>query len=249
MGMGSLLGKTLDSLRPGDKLSGTVVGISPSDIYVDLGYKYPGCVLLSELTDDLDIMSGDQIEVCIMRVDHQEGIIYLSLETQKGANEIANNDIQEICDAVREEVLTEVRNNLSQMKPDIISSITEEVVREMDSRYASQIGRLENRISELERRVSNSQNDPVQQKASAGSSPAAERIDAERVSCQYGAFRFNGWVYYPNKEMGDFLYRVRDDGTENTQLTDYSVWTVNRVEDGYLYYDDKHFKERKLKLS
>lgn len=70
MGMGSLLGKTLDSLRPGDKLSGTVVGISPSDIYVDLGYKYPGHVLLSELTDDLDIMSDDQIEVCIMQVDH-----------------------------------------------------------------------------------------------------------------------------------------------------------------------------------
>ena len=43
-----------------------------------------------------------------------------------------------------------------------------------------------------------------------------------RDDVDYG-FKFNGWVYYANEDMGNFLYKVRIDGTDNQQLTDYSV--------------------------
>ena len=148
----------------------------------------------------------------------------------------------------RNEILEEVRNNLSQMKPDIISSIVEEVVRKIDGRYASQIGRLENRISELERCVSDARKDLARQRALFGSVNTAPKIDTSRIN-SFLALRFDGWIYYPNENMGNFLYRVREDGSENTQLTDYSVSYCKRVEEGYLYYLDGNYDDRKLKLS
>jgi len=160
---------------------------------------------------------------------------------------LINNDFHRADTDLRNEILEEVRNNLSQMKPEIISSIIEEIVSKMYGRYASRIGKPENRISELERRASDAQEATVRQKTPIGSPSTAKKIDTSRII--YSAFHFDGWIYYPNKNMGNFLYRVREDGCENTQLTDYSVELVARVEGGYLYYLDGTYKERKLKLS
>lgn len=148
---------------------------------------------------------------------------------------------------LRNEILEEVRNNLSQMKPEIISSIIEEVVRKMDGRYASRIVKLENRISELERRVNDAQEVPMRQKTSVASQGTAKKINLRGIYVR--GFQVDGWIYYPNEKMGDFLYRAREDGSENTQLTDYSVLKPDRVEGGYIYYRDGTCKERKLKLS
>ena len=145
-------------------------------------------------------------------------------------------------------ILEEVRNNLSQMKPDIISSIVEEVMCKINSRYSSRIGKLESRISELEQYVSNAQSTPVQKEAPTGTARHSKKIDMSKLEIRIG-FRFDGWIYYMNDDMGKFLYRVREDGSENTQLTDYSVSLVKRVEGGYLYYLDGTYNEKKLKLS
>ena len=51
-----------------------------------------------------------------------------------------------------------------------------------------------------------------------------------------------GWLYYVNLERKDFLYRVREDGTENQQITNFSVnrYCIRhvRLEDGYLCFSD-----------
>ena len=49
---------------------------------------------------------------------------------------------------------------------------------------------------------------------------------------------YNGWIYYANPLMGKCLYRVRENGTDNTQLTDYSVTGVFKVKSGKLILID-----------
>ena len=61
--------------------------------------------------------------------------------------------------------------------------------------------------------------------------------------------KYKGWIYYPNKRQGNFLYKVREDGTENTQLTDYSIFSNHfTVKDGYLYFHTDSFNTSKIKL-
>ena len=66
----------------------------------------------------------------------------------------------------------------------------------------------------------------------------------------YDTFEFAGWVYYPNEKMGNYLYRARPDGSDEQQLTNYSVTSVSfsRVEDGILYFHDAEFKLHSLKI-
>lgn len=68
----------------GKVVEGTVVGIAPGEIYVDVGRKQSGVVTLEELTDNpnltpADIVKvGDTLELMILRTNDQEGYIYLS---------------------------------------------------------------------------------------------------------------------------------------------------------------------------
>lgn len=68
----------------GKVVEGTVVGIAPGEIYVDVGRKQSGVVTLDELTDNpnltpSDIVKvGDTLELMILRTNDQEGYIYLS---------------------------------------------------------------------------------------------------------------------------------------------------------------------------
>ncbi len=58
----------------------------------------------------------------------------------------------------------------------------------------------------------------------------------------FNCVKHMGWLYYVNQERKDFLYRVREDGTENQQITNFSVnrYCVRhvRLEDGYLCFSD-----------
>lgn len=93
-----LLEKSIKTLNTGDKVTGVVTGITPTEIYVDLGTKYAGYIPLSELTDDPtakveDIVSiGGEIETYVMRVNDQEGVITLS---KKRLDAVKNWDVIE----------------------------------------------------------------------------------------------------------------------------------------------------------
>lgn len=68
----------------GKVVHGTVVGIAPNEIYVDVGRKQSGIVALEELTDNPNLTPedcvkvGDELDLMILRTNDQEGYIYLS---------------------------------------------------------------------------------------------------------------------------------------------------------------------------
>ncbi|MCD7947477.1 MAG: bifunctional 4-hydroxy-3-methylbut-2-enyl diphosphate reductase/30S ribosomal protein S1 [Oscillospiraceae bacterium] len=93
-----LLEKSIKTLNTGDKVVGVVTGISPTEVYVDLGTKYAGYIPLAELTDDPtakveDLVSiGSEIETYVTRVNDQEGVITLS---KKRLDAVKNWDLVE----------------------------------------------------------------------------------------------------------------------------------------------------------
>lgn len=89
--------KSLITLNTGDVVKGTVIGITPTEVYVDLGYKADGVISASEISDNPDVRIedfvkvGGEIEVFVIRVSDVEGTVGLSikkLEHIKGWNKI-----------------------------------------------------------------------------------------------------------------------------------------------------------------
>ena len=92
-----MLEKSIKTLNTGEKVTGVVTGIAPTEIYVDLGTKHAGYIPVSELTDDPTVKVedlvkvGDEIETYVMRVNDQEGVVTLSkkrLDTVKSWDDI-----------------------------------------------------------------------------------------------------------------------------------------------------------------
>lgn len=92
-----LLEKSIKTLNTGEKVTGVVTGISPTEIYVDLGTKHAGYIPVAELTDDPTakvedlVKIGDQIETYVMRVNDVEGVVTLSkkrLDTVKSWDDV-----------------------------------------------------------------------------------------------------------------------------------------------------------------
>ncbi len=78
-----LLEETLKTIYNGDKVTGTVVAITGTEISVDLGAKYSGFIPTTEFTDDgvkvEDVVKvGDTIEAIVVRVNDIEGTAMLS---------------------------------------------------------------------------------------------------------------------------------------------------------------------------
>ena len=75
-----MLEKSIKTLNTGEKVTGVVTGITPTEIYVDLGTKHAGYIPVSELTDDPTVKVedlvkiGEEIETYVMRVNDQEGV-------------------------------------------------------------------------------------------------------------------------------------------------------------------------------
>ena len=92
-----MLEKSIKTLNTGEKVTGVVTGITPTEIYVDLGTKHAGYIPVSELTDDPTVKVedlvkiGEEIETYVMRVNDQEGVVTLSkkrLDTVKSWDDI-----------------------------------------------------------------------------------------------------------------------------------------------------------------
>jgi len=79
-----LLEQNFKTLNTGEKVVGVVVGISPTEISVDLGTKHSAYIPVSEFSDDPDvkieevIKAGMEIEAYVIRVNDVEGTIMLS---------------------------------------------------------------------------------------------------------------------------------------------------------------------------
>ncbi len=93
-----MLEESLKSLNTDEKVHGVVVGISPTEVYVDVGRKQAGFIPANELSNDPavkpeDVVKlGDEMELLIMKTNDQEGTIMLSkrrVDAMKGWDEIA----------------------------------------------------------------------------------------------------------------------------------------------------------------
>lgn len=79
-----LLEESLNKMSTDKKVKGTVIKITPKEVFVDIGRKQSGYVPLVELTNDTTLSPeeivniGDEIDLLIMRTDDQDGTIMLS---------------------------------------------------------------------------------------------------------------------------------------------------------------------------
>lgn len=79
-----MLNKSFKTLNTGEKVTGIVTAITPTEVQVDVGAKQAAYIKLSELSDDPDakpeeiVHVGDQIETYIVRVNDIEGYAELS---------------------------------------------------------------------------------------------------------------------------------------------------------------------------
>ena len=97
LGFEEMLEQSLKTLTSGEKMTGTVMSITPTEIQVDLGTKHAGYIPLSELTDDPTVKPeelvkvGEEIEVYVVRVNDGEGTAMLSkkrLDSIKGWDDV-----------------------------------------------------------------------------------------------------------------------------------------------------------------
>lgn len=79
-----MLEESFKTLNTGEKVTGTIIQITSSDVQVDLGVKHAAYIPLAELSDDPaykveeHYKSGDEIEAVVVRVNDGEGTITLS---------------------------------------------------------------------------------------------------------------------------------------------------------------------------
>ena len=84
LGFEAMLEESLKKLNTGSKVHGTVMSITPNEVYVDVGRKQSGIIPRNELCDDINVdpadvvKVGDELDLYVMRVNDQEGTITLS---------------------------------------------------------------------------------------------------------------------------------------------------------------------------
>lgn len=91
--------ESLVTLNTGEVVTGTVVKVTPTEVYVDLGFKSEGIIPSDELSEDPDVRPadvvkvGDEVEVFVVRVNDAEGYVKLSkkkVDARKGWATIEN---------------------------------------------------------------------------------------------------------------------------------------------------------------
>ena len=80
----SMLEQSLKTLHTGDRVTGIVAAITPTEIQLDLGTKQAGYIPLNEISDDPsvkpeELMSvGQELEVFVIRVNDVDGVVMCS---------------------------------------------------------------------------------------------------------------------------------------------------------------------------
>lgn len=78
---GEMLGMydgTIQDIKEGEIVRGTVIGITRDDIIVDVGFKSEGIIPVGEFTGEVNIKVGDSIDVYLEAIEDQNGQLVLS---------------------------------------------------------------------------------------------------------------------------------------------------------------------------
>lgn len=108
-----LLEQSIKTLNTGEKVTGVVTSITPTEIYVDLGTKHAGFIPYDEVSGDPTVKPdeafkvGDEIEVIVVRVNDVEGTVMLSKKRLESVK--SWDDIETACEekTVVEGIITE----------------------------------------------------------------------------------------------------------------------------------------------
>lgn len=83
MSINAELSQLIDSkfreFKEGSIVNGTIIDIRPQVVLVDIGYKSEGAIPASEFEDD-EIEVGDVVEVLLMKLENEDGMVVLSKE-------------------------------------------------------------------------------------------------------------------------------------------------------------------------
>lgn len=97
MNFAEALEETLKPLTTGDIVKGVVIGITPTEVQVDIDGKYDGVIPADEVTSDASVdfrtlvKVGDEIDVFVVHVSDRDGVVTLSkkkIDAEKGLQEI-----------------------------------------------------------------------------------------------------------------------------------------------------------------
>jgi small subunit ribosomal protein S1 len=78
--MSELLAKGVREFREGSIVKGRILEVRPREVLVDIGYKSEGVISLSEFEDGDEPQMGDEVEVLLVRLENDEGMVILSKE-------------------------------------------------------------------------------------------------------------------------------------------------------------------------
>ena len=106
MNFAEALEETLKPLNSGEVVKGVVIGITPTEVQVDIGNKYDGVIPFDELTNDPSadinelVKMGEEVDVYVVHVSDRDGVVTLSkkkIDAVKGMEELQaafdNNEI------------------------------------------------------------------------------------------------------------------------------------------------------------
>ena len=78
--MQELIAKSFRDFKEGSIVKGRVLELRAREVLVDIGYKSEGVIPLSEFDDMEDLQVGDEVEVLLVRLENDEGMVILSKE-------------------------------------------------------------------------------------------------------------------------------------------------------------------------
>lgn len=106
MNFAEALEETLKPIKSGEVVKGVVIGITPTEVQVDIGNKYDGVIPFEELTGDTNVdinelvKVGEEVDVYVVHVSDRDGVVTLSkkkIDAVKGMEELKtafeNNEI------------------------------------------------------------------------------------------------------------------------------------------------------------
>ncbi len=70
--------ETFKAVNDNEMVSGTIVGLTKTDVVVNIGYKSDGLISLNEFRDLAEVKVGDEIEVLIVEKEDRDGHLNLS---------------------------------------------------------------------------------------------------------------------------------------------------------------------------
>ena len=76
--MSQLYDESLKLLQEGQIVKGRIIGVSATDVMVDVGYKSEGTIALEEFDDRSGLKVGAEIEVLLEAVENDDGMVVLS---------------------------------------------------------------------------------------------------------------------------------------------------------------------------